>query len=174
MANPAAGINTIVDLENAAKKAAACSSARAGPASIGHIYGEMMSRALGVKMTHVPYRGGAPMTTDLISGVIPVGIDVITAFVPFFKNGQIKPLAVTSAQRSPLAPDVPTVAESGHARSCSTTSSASPARRRCRRHRRPPQRRDQRGAGAARDRQAPARARRHRDAGHAGAVHEPS
>ena len=103
-----------------------------GPASIGHIYGEMMSRALGVKMTHVPYRGGAPMTTDLISGVIPVGIDVITAFVPFFKSGQIKPLAVTSAQRSPLAPDVPTVAESGHAGSCSTTSSASPARQRCR------------------------------------------
>ena len=67
-------------------------------------------------MTHVPYRGGAPMTTDLISGVIPVGIDVITAFVPFFKTGQIKPLAVTSAQRSPLAPDVPTVVETGHGR----------------------------------------------------------
>jgi len=76
----------------------------------------MMSKALGIKMTHVPYRGGAPMTTDLISGVIPVGIDVITAFVPFFKTGQIKPLAVTSAQRSPLAPDVPTVVETGHGR----------------------------------------------------------
>jgi len=62
----------------------------------------------------VPYRGGAPMTTDLIAGVVPVGIDVITAFVQYFKTGQIKPLAVTSAQRSPLAPDVPTVVESGH------------------------------------------------------------
>ena len=116
MANPAAGINTIVDLENAAKKAGGLQFGSGGPASIGHIYGEMMSRALGVKMTHVPYRGGAPMTTDLISGVIPVGIDVITAFVPFFKSGQIKPLAVTSAQRSPLAPDVPTVVETGHGR----------------------------------------------------------
>ena len=116
MANPATPINTIVDLENAARKSGTMQFGSGGPASIGHIYGEMMSRALGVKMTHVPYRGGAPMTTDLISGVIPVGIDVITAFVPFFKNGQIKPLAVTSAQRSPLAPDVPTVAESGHAR----------------------------------------------------------
>ena len=106
----------IVDLENAAKKSGGLQFGSGGPASIGHIYGEMMSRALGVKMTHVPYRGGAPMTTDLISGVIPVGIDVITAFVPFFKNGQIKPLAVTSAQRSALAPEVPTVAESGHAR----------------------------------------------------------
>jgi len=75
-----------------------------------------MNRALGIKMTHVPYRGGAPMTTDLIAGVIPIGIDVITAFVPYFKTGQIKPLAVTSAQRSPLAPDVPTVVETGHAR----------------------------------------------------------
>ncbi|HEX2542231.1 MAG TPA: tripartite tricarboxylate transporter substrate binding protein [Caldimonas sp.] len=114
MANPAAGINTIVDLENAAKKSGALQFGSGGPASIGHIYGEMLNRALGIKMTHVPYRGGAPMTTDLISGVIPVGIDVITAFVPFFKSGQIRPLAVTSAQRSPLAPDVPTVGESGH------------------------------------------------------------
>jgi tripartite-type tricarboxylate transporter receptor subunit TctC len=116
MANPTVGINTIVDLENAAKKAGSLQFGSGGPASIGHIFGEMMSRALGIKMTHVPYRGGAPMTTDLVAGVIPVGIDVITAFVPYFKNGTIKPLAVTSAQRSPLAPDVPTVVETGHGR----------------------------------------------------------
>ena len=114
MANPNAGINTIVDLENAAKKSGSLQFGSGGPASIGHIYGELMNRALGIKMVHVPYRGGAPMTTDLVAGVIPVGIDVITAFVPYFKDGRIKPLAVTSAQRSPLAPDVPTVVESGH------------------------------------------------------------
>ena len=114
MANPNAGINTIVDLENAAKKAGSLQFGSGGPASIGHIYGELMNRALGIKMVHVPYRGGAPMTTDLVAGVIPIGIDVITAFVPYFKDGRIKPLAVTSAQRSPLAPDVPTVVESGH------------------------------------------------------------
>ena len=116
MANPAAGINTIVDLENAAKRPAGLQFGSGGPASIGHIYGELMNRAMGIKMTHVPYRGGAPMTTDLISGLIPVGIDVITAFVPYFKSGQIKPLAVTSVQRSPLAPDVPTVGEFGFSR----------------------------------------------------------
>jgi tripartite-type tricarboxylate transporter receptor subunit TctC len=116
MANPKTGINTIVDLENAAKKAGSMQFGSGGPASIGHIYGELMNRALGIKLMHVPYRGGAPMTTDLVAGVIPVGIDVITAFVPYFKSGQIKPLAVTSAQRSPLAPDVPTVVETGHAR----------------------------------------------------------
>ena len=114
MANPAAGINTIVDLENAARKSGQMQFGSGGPASIGHIYGELMVRTMGIKMTHVPYRGGAPMTTDLISGLIPVGIDVITAFVPYFKSGQIRPIAVTSAQRSPLAPDVPTVLEFGY------------------------------------------------------------
>jgi tripartite-type tricarboxylate transporter receptor subunit TctC len=116
MANPAAGINTIVDLENAARKSGQMQFGSGGPASIGHIYGELMVRTMGIKMTHVPYRGGAPMTTDLISGLIPVGIDVITAFVPYFKSGQIRPIAVTSAQRSPLAPDVPTVLEFGYAK----------------------------------------------------------
>jgi tripartite-type tricarboxylate transporter receptor subunit TctC len=118
MANPAAGINTIVDLENAARKAekagAVMQFGSGGPASIGHIYGELMVRNMGIKMTHVPYRGGAPMTTDLISGIIPIGIDVVTAFVPYFKSGQIRPLSVTSAQRSPLVPDVPTVLEHGY------------------------------------------------------------
>ena len=116
MANPAAGINTIVDLENAARKTGQMQFGSGGPASIGHIYGELMMRTMGIKMTHVPYRGGAPMTTDLIAGLIPMGIDVITAFVPYFKSGQIRPIAVTSAQRSPLAPDVPTVLEFGYAK----------------------------------------------------------
>ena len=66
-----------------------------------------------IQMTHVPYRGGAPMTTDLIAGVIPVGIDVITAFVPMVKAGQIKALAVTTRERSPLLPEVPSVVELG-------------------------------------------------------------
>jgi tripartite-type tricarboxylate transporter receptor subunit TctC len=122
MANPSVSVNTIIDLENLARKSTAGSGASAGPlqfgsggpASIGHIYGELMARTMGVKMGHVPYRGGSLMTTDLISGIIPVGIDVLTAFVPYFKSGQIKPLAVTSSQRSPLVPDVPSVVEFGY------------------------------------------------------------
>ena len=84
-----------------------------GPGSIGHIVGEMVKDALKFNMTHIPYKGGAPMTTDLIAGTIPVGIDVITAYVPMMKSGQLKGLAVTSRSRSPLAPDVPTVVELG-------------------------------------------------------------
>lgn len=114
MANPKAGLKTIADLEAGAKKAGRLDFGSGGPASIGHIYGELMKKELALNLVHVPYRGGAPMTTDLISGVVPVGIDVITAFVPYFKSGQIVPLAVTSANRSPLAPDVPSVVESGH------------------------------------------------------------
>ena len=67
-----------------------------------------------IQMTHVPYRGGAPMTTDLIAGTIPMGIDVITAFVPMVKSGQIRALAVTTPARSPLLPDVPSVVELGY------------------------------------------------------------
>jgi tripartite-type tricarboxylate transporter receptor subunit TctC len=113
MANPKSGPATLKDLPKAAA-APGYNFASGGPGSIGHIVGEMAKSAMKINMTHVPYRGGAPMTTDLIAGVIPVGIDVITAFVPLLKSGQIKGLAVTSRARSPLAPDVPTVTEMGY------------------------------------------------------------
>jgi len=116
MANPAAPMKTITDVETQARKAGRLDFGSGGPASIGHIYGELMKKTMGVNMVHVPYRGGAPMTTDLIAGVIPLGIDVLTAFVPYFKSGQIVPLAVTSANRSPLVPDVPSVVEFGYRR----------------------------------------------------------
>ena len=114
MANPKTGIKTMADLVANAKKAGRLDFGSGGPASIGHIYGELMKNALGLNMVHVPYRGGAPMTTDLIAGVVPVGIDVLTAFVPYFKSGQLVPLAVTSSSRAPLVPDVPSVVEAGY------------------------------------------------------------
>jgi tripartite-type tricarboxylate transporter receptor subunit TctC len=112
MANPASGPKSLKDLP-AAAAAPGYSFGSGGPGSIGHIVGEMTKSAMKIQMTHVPYRGGAPMTTDLIAGTIPVGIDVITAFVPMVKAGQIRPLAVTTKARSPLLPDVPTVVELG-------------------------------------------------------------
>jgi tripartite-type tricarboxylate transporter receptor subunit TctC len=112
MANPKTGPATLKDLQ-AAAAAPGYNFASGGPGSIGHIVGEMMKSAMKIQMTHVPYRGGAPMTTDLIAGVIPVGIDVITAFVPMVKAGQIRALAVTTKQRSPLLPEVPSVVELG-------------------------------------------------------------
>jgi tripartite-type tricarboxylate transporter receptor subunit TctC len=112
MANPKSGPATFKDLPKAAA-APGYNFGSGGPGSIGHIVGEMTKAAMKIDMTHVPYRGGAPMTTDLIAGTIPVGIDVITAFVPMVKAGQIRALAVTTSHRSPLLPDVPTVMELG-------------------------------------------------------------
>ena len=111
MANPKSGPATLMDLPRFA--AAGTNFGSGGPGSIGHIVGEMTKSAMKLNMTHVPYRGGAPMTTDLIAGTIPIGIDVITAFVPMVKAGQIKALAVTTRTRSPLLPEVPTVVELG-------------------------------------------------------------
>ena len=114
MANPQAGIASLKDLPKAVAAANGnLSFGSGGPGSIGQIVGEMVKVEMKLTMTHVPYRGGAPMTTDLIAGVIPIGIDVITAYVPMMKSGQIKGIAITSRTRSPLAPDVPTVVELG-------------------------------------------------------------
>jgi tripartite-type tricarboxylate transporter receptor subunit TctC len=113
MANPKTGPATLKDLPKATAADPGYSFGSGGPGSIGHIVGEMSKGAMKVQMTHIPYKGGAPMTTDLIAGTIPVGIDVITAYVPMMKSGQIRGLAVTSKARSPLAPDVPSVVELG-------------------------------------------------------------
>ena len=96
MANPKTGPATLKDLPKATAADPGYSFGSGGPGSIGHIVGEMTKSAMKVQMTHIPYKGGAPMTTDLIAGTIPVGIDVITAYVPMMKSGQIKGLAVTS------------------------------------------------------------------------------
>ncbi len=113
MANPKSGPTSLKDLPKAAA-APGYTFGSGGPGSIGHIVGEMTKSALKINMVHIPYRGGAPMTTDLIAGQIPLGIDVITAFVPMVKAGQIKALAVTTRTRSPLLPEVPTVVELGY------------------------------------------------------------
>ena len=114
MASPKAGINSLADLAKQATSKEGISFGSGGPASIGHISGEFFKALAKGNMQHVAYKGGAPMTTDLLGGQIPVGIDVITAFVPLVKGGQVKGLAVTSAGRSPLLPEVPTTAEAGY------------------------------------------------------------
>ncbi|WP_157272254.1 Bug family tripartite tricarboxylate transporter substrate binding protein [Azohydromonas aeria] len=113
MANPKSGPASLKDLPKAAAATPGYAFGSGGPGSIGHIVGEMTKSALHLQMTHVPYRGGSPMATDLIAGTIPMGIDVITAFVPMVKAGQIRGLAVTTRERSPLLPEVPTVVELG-------------------------------------------------------------
>ncbi|CAA2104715.1 Bug family tripartite tricarboxylate transporter substrate binding protein [Variovorax paradoxus] len=111
MASKPSGLKTYAEFEAMARKEGRIDFGSGGPGSVGHIHGELLKKTTGINMVHVPYRGGAPMTTDLIANTIPVGIDVITSYVPFFKSGQLVPLAVTGTQRSPLMPDVPTMVE---------------------------------------------------------------
>ena len=113
MASKPSGIRSLADIERQAKKDGQLNFGSGGPGSVGHIHGELIKNTTGANLVHVPYRGGAPMTTDLIANTVPLGIDVITAYVQFFKSGQLVPLAVTGTTRSPLMPEVPTVVELG-------------------------------------------------------------
>jgi tripartite-type tricarboxylate transporter receptor subunit TctC len=85
-----------------------------GNATAPHFAAEMLKEAAGIEMTHVPYRGSAPAMTDLLGGQIPLSFDTVVAAVPQIQTGKIKALAVTTARRSSLLPDVPTIAESGY------------------------------------------------------------
>jgi tripartite-type tricarboxylate transporter receptor subunit TctC len=85
-----------------------------GVGSIGHIVGEMFKAEHKLNMEHVPYKGSAPMATDLLGGTLQFAIDTLTQNVPHMKEGRLRGLAVTSRARMAMAPDLPTVAEAGH------------------------------------------------------------
>ena len=76
-----------------------------------HMAGELFKLMTGVNMVHVPYRGAAGAMTDLIGGQVQVMFDTMAASIPHIKAGKVRPLAVTTAGRSPLLPDLPTVAD---------------------------------------------------------------
>lgn len=78
-----------------------------------HMSAELLKMMAGVNMTHVPYKGAAPMLTDLIGGQIQVGFDNLPSTIGFVRSGKVRALAVTTPQRWPDAPDIPSVAESG-------------------------------------------------------------
>ena len=97
--------------------------AKANPGKLGfgssgvggahHLSGEVLKLRTGIDIVHVPYKGGAPAAADLLAGHLPMMFEMGYAAVPSIKGGKIRALAVTSSQRLPLLPDVPTMAESG-------------------------------------------------------------
>lgn len=87
--------------------------ASAGNGTLPHITMELLQQKLGLQMTHVPYKGAAPALNDVLSGVVALKYDTIATSSGHIRNGRIKPLAIASLKRSPLMPDVPTIAESG-------------------------------------------------------------
>ena len=86
----------------------------AGTGGTIHLAGEMFKQMAGIEMTHVPYKGAGPALTDLLSGNIQVMFDSVSTALPPLKSGLLRPLGISSAQRSPDLPDVPTIAESGY------------------------------------------------------------
>ncbi|HUP29915.1 MAG TPA: tripartite tricarboxylate transporter substrate binding protein [Usitatibacter sp.] len=81
--------------------------------SAGHLAGELFKSMAGVDMTHVPYKGAAPAMQDLVSGQIHLMFDNLASALAQVRAGKVKALAVTTAMRSALAPELPTIAESG-------------------------------------------------------------
>ena len=83
------------------------------PAASGHMAMELLKQTAGIFMVGIPYRGGGPMMTDILGGQIPLMFINQDVAYPHVKAGKLRPLAVTSLQRNPLYPDVPTIDESG-------------------------------------------------------------
>lgn len=83
-------------------------------AASGHMAMELFKQTTGIFMTGIPYRGGGPMMTDILGGTIKIMFINQDTALPYIKAGKLRPLAVTSAQRNSLYPEVPTIAESGY------------------------------------------------------------
>jgi len=84
-----------------------------GNGTAQHLIGTQFSSLAGVELVHVPYKGSAPLTTDLLGGQIDLSFDTLTPLVQHIQAGKLRALAVTTARRSSTLPDVPTLAESG-------------------------------------------------------------
>ena len=84
-----------------------------GPLTSGHLSMELLNLAAGIRITHIPYKGGAPAIIDLVGGRIQFLISGPPGVLPHIKSGRLKPIAVTAAKRSPGLPDTPTFQESG-------------------------------------------------------------
>ena len=82
-----------------------------GTGTTSHVAGELFKMTAGVDMLHVPYRGSAPLVTDLLSGLVQAAFDNLPASIEHIRAGKLRALAVGTAERSPALPDVPTVAE---------------------------------------------------------------
>ena len=84
-----------------------------GNGTAQHLIGTQFQMATGTRLLHVPYKGSAPLTTDLLGGQVDMSFDTITPVLPFIKDGKLRPLAVTTAKRSSVLPEVPTMQEAG-------------------------------------------------------------
>ncbi len=105
-------LQSVADLISLAKaKPNSLNYGSGGPGSMHHLSTELLQSLAGIQMTHVPYKATPPAMNDLLAGNIQVLFGDTTSTLPFIKQGTVRALAVTTAKRSPAAPDVPAVAE---------------------------------------------------------------
>jgi tripartite-type tricarboxylate transporter receptor subunit TctC len=110
--NPSFPAKTFKEFIELAKKQP-LSYGSGGVGSSPHMTGELISAALGVKMTHVPYKGENPAIADTMGGQIPIMFGNLPVALPHVRSGKVVALATTTAKRSPLAPEIPTMSEGG-------------------------------------------------------------
>ena len=108
---PANDVRSLVDYSKTLPNGLAYASP--GNGSIGHLTAEMLKSATGAKLLHVPYKGAAPATTDLLAGQVQMGFSSIPAVLPHVKSARLKAIAVTTDKRVEAVADLPTMAESG-------------------------------------------------------------
>lgn len=112
--HPGGAYKTFGDVLKAAKASpGAVSFGTIGSGSLGHLAMTLMGNQAGFQMTHIPYKGGGPLTTDAVGGQVPVAIGTTVLFAQQVAAKRLLPVAVTSPERSPQFPEVPTVSESG-------------------------------------------------------------
>ena len=114
VANPSLPAKNVKELVAIGRsKPGSLNYASSGNGQSTHLAAELFATMAGIKMNHIPYKGSAPALTDVMGGQASLMFDTMLSAMPHVKNGKLKAIAVTSAARSPAAPDVPTVAESG-------------------------------------------------------------
>ena len=113
VAHPSLGVSTMAELIALAKaRPGTINYASPGNGTGNHFGTELLKVRAGIDLTHVPYPGAAPATTDVVGGQVPLMLNNMVSAVPHIQAGRLRALGVTSAQRSPALPDVPTIAES--------------------------------------------------------------
>ena len=115
VANPSLPAKNIAELIALAKKEPdSLSYASFGNGSASHLAGALFTNQAGIKMTHIPYKGGGPAITDTLGGQVPLSFSAFGLALPHVKSGKLVALGVTSSTRSKLLPDVPTIEEAGN------------------------------------------------------------
>ena len=112
VAHPSFPGNTVAELVTLAKASPGkYSIASAGNGTLNHLIGEMLGKAAGIELTHVPYKGSAAAATDVVGGQVPLSVQSLPSSIAFIKGGKLKVLGVVNEKRVAALPDVPTIGE---------------------------------------------------------------